>query len=133
MAVMRRILGAYAMLTAAAVAVHFVVTPLYDDGSTGFPVWKVFNWFMAPAVVLALATGAIGKFRLDRDEGGVGDAVRALEANVLFYASAVLALWFFWNWFGDLTSREEASMWAFIDPLFVLVVGACGRRLWREA
>ena len=28
-------------------------------------------------------------------------------------------------------SREEVLMWAFIDPLFV-VVGACGVRLWRE-
>lgn len=133
MAAMRRILGAYAMLTAAAVGAHFVVTPLYDDGSTGFPVWKVFNWFMAPGVLVALAAGVIGKLRLERGEGGAPDAARALGANVLFYASMVLALWFFWNWFGDLMSRGDAAMWAFIDPLFVLVVGAGGFRLWREA
>lgn len=47
--------------------------------------------------------------------------------------AAVLGWWFFWNWFGDLMSREEVLLWAFVDPLFVVVVGACGVRLWRES
>lgn len=128
----RRALGAYCVAAAAAVAANFVATPLYDDGSTGFPVWSVLNWFMAAGVLVALWEGAGRKRRAGRD-GGEDGLKPYLESNVAFYASALLALWYFMNWFGDLTGREDPQLWAVIDPLFVLAVGACGLRLWREA
>ena len=132
MKIVRCVLAAYAFLTAAGAGANFVVTPLYDDGSTGYPVWSVLNWFMAAGVLLALIASLIWKIRLH--QAGADGAVlkRCIEVNVTFYASLLLALWFFWNWFGDLMSREVPLMWAFTDPLFVLVLGAAGLRLWRD-
>ena len=133
MTAIRRVLGAYAILLAIAVGLHFIVTPLYDDGSTGFPVWNVFNWFMAVGVLLALIAGLIRKLR----PGGAGaegsDLKRYAETNAVFYASVILVLWFFWRWFSDTMGRESSLSWAFINPLFVVTVGAVGFRLWREA
>lgn len=131
MKIVRCVLAAYALLTAAAVGANFVATPLYDDGSTGFPVWSVLNWFMAVAVLLALGASAIWKIGLYGADADRVPPQRRLETNVLFYASVVLGLWFFWNWFGDLMSREVPLLWAFIDPLLVVTVGAVGLRLWR--
>ena len=131
MILIQRILGAYAFLLAVAVAVHFVVTPVYDDGSTGYPVWAVFDWFMGPAVVLALVASLIWKLGLSGADAP--NTRRHLEVNTLFYSSLVLALWFLSNWFGDLVGREVPLLWSFIDPLFVAVLGACGVRLWRAA
>ena len=43
MANLLRMLSLFLLLMAAAVGVHYVITVLYDDGSTGFPVWSIFN------------------------------------------------------------------------------------------
>ena len=133
MGIIQRLLGAYAFLLALAVAVHFVVTPVYDDGSTGYPVWAVFDWFMAPAVILAFAASLVWKFGLSNSGAETRDARRSFEVNTLFYSSLVLGLWFLSNWFGDLVGREVPLLWSFIDPLYVAVTGACGVRLWRSA
>ena len=133
MTILRRAAGAYALLMAAAVGANFVLTPLYDDGSTGYPVWSVLNWFMAPAVLLAVAASLGWKLRPAEGGGDARDALRRFESNVLFYASTILGLWFFWNWFADIAGRDSASLWTFINPLFAAVLGACGVRLWREA
>lgn len=125
---MQKVLGGYAILLAVAVAINFVATPLYHSGQGPFVVWEIFNWFMAPAALIAL--GASGCWKFCREQSG--DTGRGTGA--LFWASVVLALWFFWNWFGNLMDRGGdvgAMMWAFIDPLFVVVVGAAGLRLWR--
>ncbi len=53
MSIVQRILGAYSVVMAAVVGVLFFLTPVYDDGSTGYPTWVVVNWFMAPAVLTA--------------------------------------------------------------------------------
>ena len=87
---------------------------------------------MAAGVIIALIASLIWKLRLDKAVADGSDLKRCLEVNAISYASVVLGLWFFWNWFGNLMSRPEPSLWAFIDPLFVVVVGACGIRLWRN-
>ena len=127
MAIVQRVLGAYSVLAAIVVGAHFIFEPVYHDGSTVNPVWTVLDWFMAPAVLTALFASTVWKLSLGDDAG----LKRYLEANTAFYASAILAIWFFWNWFGTLMSQGELLMWYFIDPLFVVVVASCGVRLWR--
>ena len=45
-------------------------------------------------------------------------------------------MWFFWNWFDDLTVADGAQsdtrlvLWAFIDPLYVLVACVTSCTLW---
>ena len=63
------------------------------------------------------------------------------EVNLAFYASIVLVLWYYWNFFGSLFPETESAavglihleMWTLVDPLFVLVSGVTGFRLWRMA
>lgn len=124
---MQKVLGGYAILLAVAVGIHFVVTPLYHSGHGPFVLWEIFDWFMAPAALIAL--GAVGYWKFFPEQSG--DTGRGTGA--LFWATVFLALWFFWNWFGLLMDRERPEMWAFIDPLYTVVVGAVGLRLWRGA
>ncbi len=133
MAIIRRILGAYSLVTAAVVGVFFFITPLYDDGSTGYPTWTLLNWFMAPAVLISFVASLNWKLGLRKADDGNADLKRYLEVNVLFYSALVLSLWFLSNWLGDMVGEEVPLLWSFIDPLYVAVTGACGVRLWRSA
>ncbi|MCY4112950.1 MAG: hypothetical protein OXG33_03285 [Chloroflexi bacterium] len=126
-----RIVAAYQMLVAVAVGVHFIITPLYHPGGDEpFTAWLVMNWFMAVSVVIVLLGSFARKRRMDAEEA---DTRTSLEVNIVFYAALGLFLWFFWNWFGALTDQGNGTLWAFIDPLFVLVVGPAGLRIWRAA
>ena len=58
MANVLRLLSLFLLLMAAAVGVNYIITVLYDDGSTGFPIWSIFNWPMAAGVVIAFAVSA---------------------------------------------------------------------------
>ena len=117
------------MLMAVAVGVNFIITPLYHPGGDEpFTAWAVMNWFMAVSAVIVLLGSFARKRRMD---AGEADTRTSLEVNIVFYAALGLFLWFFWNWFGALTDQANGTLWAFIDPLFVLVVGPSGLRIWR--
>ena len=67
-------------------------------------------------------------------------APNGLGAYMLFYATAVLALWFFHNWIDLLTLTEGKSVsvynnviWKFIGVVFPLTIGTTGCILWRGA
>lgn len=122
---LQRVLGVYMILAAAVVGVHFVISPLYDDAGSATAAWQIIDWFMAAAVLIALGATTTWKRAL----AGDADLKRYIEANVAFYGALWLTIWFFWNWFGFLVSRDEQVLWPFIDPLFVLVAGAVGYRL----
>lgn len=133
MNVLKRFLGAYSLVMAAAVAVFFCITPLYDDGSTGYPTWVILNWLMTPAVVIACWAGITWKLELNKAAGGESDLKQYIGVNALFYSALILGLWFFSNWLADMVGEEVELLWSFIDPLYVVVTGACGVRLWRSA
>ena len=140
MEILKRLLSLFFLLVAAAVAVNWVATPLYHDGTADYWVWEAMNWPMAVAVALALVANAMRKFGLQSGDSGGAITREYLEVNLAFYASIVLALWFYWNWFYSLFPESEPEAvglihlqwWAFINPLVVLVLGATGARLWRE-
>ena len=126
-----RIVAAYQVVLAVAVGVHFIITPLYHPGGDEpFTAWEIMNWFMAVSVVIVLVGSFMRKRRMDAEEA---DTRQSLEVNIVFYAALGLFLWYFWNWFGALTGQADGTLWAFIDPLFVLVVGPAGLRMWRAA
>lgn len=126
MTIIQRILGAYLLIMAAVVGVFFFITPLYDDGSTGYPTWTLLNWFMAPAVLISCVASLNWKLALSN-----ADLKRYLEVNVLFYSALIMTLWYLSNWLGDMVGQEVPLLWSFIDPLYVAVTGACGVRLWK--
>ena len=131
MTILIRAGAVYLIALAAAVAVNFVVTPLYHPGGDEpFTVWEILNWFMAVGMVIALAASYVEKSRV----GGSVDLKRYVEANVLFYAAVALFLVFFWNWFSDLSPNNEpdGQYWVIVDTLMPIVMGVAGCRMLRH-
>ena len=141
MEMLKRVLAVVHIVLAIAVGLNWIATPLYHDGSDNYPVWVFLNYFMAVAVLIALIVNFLSKRALDREESDGSINRQYFEVNLAFYASIVLVLWYYWNFFGSLFPETESAavglihleMWALVDPLFVLVSGVTGFRLWRMA
>ena len=126
-------------LLATGVALHFVFSAFYDDLVDVSEVWEIIDWFMAVGTVLALMVHYARK-RMTDSQNGYGQISREyLEVNAAVYASVLLTLWFFWNWFDLLTTGRAGQdtvnsiIWTLVDPLFVIVMGVTGCYLWRSA
>ncbi len=134
-------LGAVLLATAVAAWLLWVITPLIHDGSDSYPYWEALNYFMAFSVLVALAANAAVKRAFDRANSSDGPVTRRwLTVNLLFFASLVLAAWFYWNWFFSFFPESEPGaadihleMWTLINPLFYLTCGVTGYRLLRGA
>ena len=135
MEIVRKIIGAFLVLTAIAVAVHLAVTPLYHDGSPDYPIWKNFNWLMAIGVVIVLAVGILRKRAVDGTEV---DTLTYLRTSFVFYGSIVLAMLFFWQWFWLFDTDSETGLavnshmiyFPIMDALYVVLALMVGRRIW---
>ncbi len=133
MRVLFRPLSLYLLLMALAVGVNFAITPIYDDGATGFPVWTILNWPMLAALVIALGATGCAWVR-QRDVAPETPNVKSwLQTNARFYATLVLTFWFLNNWFADII-RDSADglAWFLIDGAFVAVMLSVGLQLWRD-
>lgn len=85
---LHRAISLFLLIMAAAVGVNYIITPVYDDGSTGFPVWSVLNWPMAVAV------GAAFVINLPSGCNGLATASRASELTCGYrQISASTHLW----------------------------------------
>ena len=140
MSAVKRIAAIYLILVAAVAGVHWIVSPLYDNSSGEYPVWVILNWFMA-STIIALDRNIRGKLALWGTDPDVPLTGRRVQVNLLFYATIVLTLWYFWNWFYGFFPQNEPEvvglihleMWTLINPLFVLTIGVTGFSLWEEA
>ena len=134
MAVLKKPISVLLGLMAAAVLLHFVLSPFYEDALDPLSVWHVLNWIMALGVLIALLVTYTHK----RGTGPDADTNAFICVNVAFYAAAVLAILFFWNWFDDLTVGEEGQsqtrrfFWVFINTLFVILLGTLSAHLWKD-
>ena len=63
MAMVNKAVAVYLLLTALAVAVLLMVTPLIHDGSDSYPIWEILNYFMAAGVITTLVANYICKRR----------------------------------------------------------------------
>ena len=135
---LRMLLAVILIFCAAAVAAQFILSPLYANlGNAALVVWYYLDILMALSLVIALAVQLQRKRLSDRNRGD-GLSREKLEANVMFFAVLLAALWFFRNWFDFLAStplgdQSVAAMvvWELVDPLIVIVLGLTGCRLWR--
>ena len=91
-----RIIGAYLLLTAIAVFVTLIITPLIHDGSPDYPFWTYINYFMALGALLMLVLTFLYRRQLDPE---TTDNYTCAIVNGLFYASVVLVMLFFWQYF----------------------------------
>ena len=141
MPTLTRILGIFLVATAVVVGINWVITPIHHDGSPQYPVWQVVNWFMAFSVVVTLIVNIARKRAIGNDGADSPITREYLEANVAFYASLLLAPWFFTNFLtydffiDNIPAAGIAAKnvwWEFIDGLFVLVAGSTDCHLWRS-
>lgn len=128
-----RLAGLYLAVVGAAVAVQFVLYPLYGHGTdAGITIWLVLDWFMALGLLLALYT--TNQRRMTEK----GDGNASCSSSVMFYGTAILALAFFPNWFGEAFTEHanEAAAWTIwhlIDSVLPVLFIAEGRRLLRSS
>ena len=131
MLLLGRVTSVYLIVLAVVVAVNFIITPLYHPGGDEpYTVWETLNWFMAVGMVITVIASYIQKRRVDGD--GSSDLKRYLEANAVFYLAVVVFLIFFWNWFSNLSSSNEADgqFWVVVDTLMPVVMGVTGCRMF---
>ncbi|MCY3544510.1 MAG: hypothetical protein OXH22_10805 [Chloroflexi bacterium] len=141
MSILKRAAAVYLIVVAAAAGVHWIVSPLYDNSSGEYPIWVIMNWFMAGAIIVAADTNIRNKVSIMGGERDVPLTGRRVQINLLFYATIVLVLWYFWNWFygffpynePEIVAPIHLEMWTLINPLFVLTVGVTGFSAWQQA
>ena len=137
MDMVKRILAAFLVLTAITVALNFILTPVYHDGSPDYAIWEIVNWFMAVAVFVALVVSYLQRRTLGSE--GAGNRQYIL-ASMTYYGAIVLTMLFFWEWFWTLNPDSETGdaitshtiYFPIMDSLFVVVVLAAGCRLWNH-
>ncbi len=129
--------GILLALLALAVAVNTMAWEFYSDilpnpGVT----WDILNWFMAAGVLIALACQWRDKRRLDQADAGSNRVhYPYLAANMLLFATILLAIWFFRNFLANLTDGEierHFLVWQLVNALFVVVLAATAARLLRR-
>ena len=140
MDVLRMLLALVLMFCAIAVSLQFVLGPLYSDiGQAELAVWYYLDMLMAFSIAATLLVQLQRKRAADRTRGDTLNRER-LEANVMFFLSLLVSLWFFRNWFDFLSSNPigdqsvaTSVIWYILDPLLVILVGLTGVRLWRAS
>ena len=134
----KRALAVFLIATAVAVFLNLILTPVYHDGAADYPVWKIINWFMAAATLVALVVGYMRK----RAQAGMEPSVvEYVRVSFAFYGAVVLAMLFFWGWIWTLNPDSETGeavtshlvYFPIVDALFVVIALATGRYLWSEA
>ena len=131
MSLVKQAVSLYLVVTALAVAALLMVTPLIHDGSPGYPLWKVLNWFMAAGVLVVLLCNFV------RKRGDDGD----LGVSIVFYLSIVLTMLFFWEWFWTLNPDSETGeavtshmvYFPLVDAIYTVTALVTARWLWRTA
>ena len=131
-----RIIGAYLLLTAIAVFVLLIITPLIHDGSADYPQWQIMNYFMALGAPLMLVLTFLYRRQLDPE---TTDNYTCAIVNGLFYGSVVLVMLFFWQYFWLLNPDSETGeavtshiiYFPLVDALYVVLGLIIGERLIR--
>ncbi|MCY4575190.1 MAG: hypothetical protein OXC55_01070 [Chloroflexi bacterium] len=135
--ILSRLFGAYLLLTAIAVALLFMITPLIHDGSPDYPIWTILNYFMALGAILMVVLTFLYRWKLDPQNT---DNYTCAIANGLFYGSVVLLMLFFWQYFWLLDTSSETGdaalshtiYFPLVDAIYVVLGLIIGERLLRS-
>ncbi|MDE2903586.1 MAG: hypothetical protein OXP73_11225 [Chloroflexota bacterium] len=134
----KRLLAFYMVAIGITVAVNFVLTPVYHDGTSQYPIWEILNWFMVAAALVTLVVGF--RRRRDPDHADVS-AVEYLRGSFAYYGAIVLTMLMLWEWYWTLNPSSETGdavtahliYFPIVNALFVILALASGRYLWNEA
>jgi len=137
MGVLRRILAVILALISLSLGVHFVAGEIYGlyMAEPGL-VWDYLNWPIAFGVVVTLVYQYGRKRALDRQQHDDSVSFNYLSTNLMLFAAMFLSLWFFANWFEELSMDDEASsavvgfIWIGFNASFVVLGGLTAWQLW---
>ena len=125
-------IGGLMMVYAAAYLAQYLFSAFYDNPQR---VWDVMNVASGLGILIGLAVNYRGLCWWSA--GGTAAAARA-GAHALFYANAVLAIWFFHNWIrlltleeGEITKVHHEVVWQLVAAMIPLVLATTGWRVWR--
>ena len=135
MDIAKRIVAAFLILSAIAVGLLLMLTPVFHDGSPEYPAWKILNWFMAAGVIISLVVSF--KRRRAHLTGGEGITVDYLRTGLVWYGAIALTALFFWEWFWTLNPASEKGdavtshmvYFPIVDVLYMAVSISSGRHL----
>ena len=138
---LKKVIGVVLIIIAAIVAIHTVIEPLYHTSTQENPynssVWAYINVLSAISVVL----GVIFSYSRMSRIGENSSVQEFIAANTLFYGFMLVAILFFWNWFGiinpgqDFTPTQTVTgsmVWIIFDAILPLLNGALGAHLLRN-
>ena len=140
MEALRKPVAVFLMLSSLAVLIHFWFSPFpfYRGSLDVGAIWEVLDVFMAIGIILAVVYTCKHKRGLPSDASSLAQVC----AYAAFYAAAVLAILFFWNWFDDLTTAagEQSQtrlwtrfiFWPVINTMYIILMGTVGWHLWRK-
>ena len=142
---LKKLAGVYLVGVAVVVAVYFIINNFLPGSFDVLRVWYVVDVLMLIGLALAL----IFNYASMREEGGRGETVtrRYLEVNTAFFVTVGVTILFLHNWLSLLALGPDMALgpnslngnhqawviWAAVDTLLPLVLGATGCRLWRES
>lgn len=139
MGVLRRILAVVLALISLSLGVHFVAGEIYGlYMAEPDLVWDYLNWFIAFGVVVTLVYQYRRKRALDRQQHDDSVTFNYLSTNLMLFAAMFLTLWFFANWFEELSMDDEAAravvgfIWIGFNASFVVLGGLTAWQLWRN-
>ena len=120
-------------LSALAVLIHFWFSPFYPESWNVGAIWEVMDVFMAIGIIAAVVYTCAHKRGLPSDASSLAQVC----AYAAFYAAAVLAILFFWNWFDELAQEGDQSQtrnnyWVVINTLYIVLMGTVSCHLWRK-
>ena len=136
----KKLLGMYLVGVAAVVAVWFIINTFFVNSFSVTNVWFVLDILM----VIGLAVALVYNYDRKRggDQGPSGESItrQYLENNIAFYLTAGVTIIFLHNWFSFLYNGAESLdgnhqawvIWAFVDTLLPLTLGATGCAMMRE-
>lgn len=139
MGVIKRLLAAVLGLTSLALAVHSVAGEIYGVYlENSHVVWDYLNWFLGLGILIALVYHFRRKRAFDRRQSDDGMSFNYLWTNLLLFSSMFLALWFFANWFEELSYSADSGrmamgfVWLGFNASFVVLGGITAGQLWQD-
>ena len=141
---LKKLVGIYLVGVAVVVAVFFIINTFLLGALDVLTVWYVLDVLMVIGLALALVFNYLRK-REAAARNADGPVTRQyLAASVAFYATAGLSILFLHNWFSLLAlgpamalgpntlegNHQAWIIWAVVDTLLPLTLGATGCALW---
>ena len=138
MEVLRKPAGMYLVGVATVVAVFFIINPFLVDSLDVPLIWTILDILIVIALVPALHFNFMCKRQEDGQDSGGSVTRRYLAVNVAFYLTAAVTILFLHNWFSQLSEGLQSPaasnhsawiIWAVVDTMLPLVIGATGCRM----